>query len=304
MGLLFDSFWRAAAYCLLPRVMFLSLLPLMLMGALAVGLGYFYWDVAVAALESGLQNSAWLAPLWRWLEAWGGDHVARTLAPVLLVASMTPLLVMVCLLVVATMMTPALVRVVAQRRFPALERRQGGSMVAGLAWSLGSTLLALAALIASIPLWLIPPLVLILPPLIWGWLTYRVMAFDVLAEHATKQERVQLMQRHRAALLGMGVLTGYLGAAPTVVWASGVVFAAAFFVLVPLAIWIYTLVFAFSSLWFAHFCLMALQQLRQQAAPGSSSSSEAAITERREVIPEAVEFPAGQSTLLSSPPQP
>ena len=177
-------------------------------------------------------------------------------------------------------------------------------MVAGLVWSLGSTLLALAALIASIPLWLIPPLVLILPPLIWGWLTYRVMAFDVLAEHATKQERVQLMQRHRAALLGMGVLTGYLGAAPTVVWASGVVFAAAFFVLVPLAIWIYTLVFAFSSLWFAHFCLMALQQLRQQAAPGSSSSSEAAMTERREVIPEAAEFPAGQSTLLSSPPQP
>lgn len=304
MGLLFDSFWRAAAYCLLPRVMFLSLLPLMLMGALAVGLGYFYWDVAVATLESGLENSAWLAPLWRWLEAWGGDHVARTLAPVVLVAIMTPLLVMVCLLVVATMMTPALVRVVAQRRFPVLERRQGGSMVAGLAWSLGSTLLALAALIASIPLWLIPPLVLILPPLIWGWLTYRVMAFDVLAEHATKQERVQLMQRHRAALLGMGVLTGYLGAAPTVVWASGVVFAAAFFVLVPLAIWIYTLVFAFSSLWFAHFCLMALQQLRQQAAPGSSSSSEAAMTERREVIPEAAEFPAGQSTLLSSPPQP
>lgn len=304
MGLLFDSFWRAAAYCLLPRVMLLSLLPLMLMGALAVGLGYFYWDVAVATLESGLENSSWLAPLWRWLEAWGGDHVARTLAPVVLVAIMTPLLVMVCLLVVATMMTPALVRVVAQRRFPVLERRQGGSMVAGLVWSLGSTLLALAALIASIPLWLIPPLVLILPPLIWGWLTYRVMAFDVLAEHATKQERVQLMQRHRAALLGMGVLTGYLGAAPTVVWASGVVFAAAFFVLVPLAIWIYTLVFAFSSLWFAHFCLMALQQLRQQAAPGSSSSSEAAMTERREVIPEAAEFPAGQSTLLSSPPQP
>ena len=284
--------------------MFLSLLPLTLMGALAVGLGYFYWDVAVATLESGLQNSAWLAPLWHWLEAWGGDHVAQTLAPVLLVAIMTPLLVMVCLLVVATMMTPALVRVVAQRRFPVLERRQGGSMVAGLAWSLGSTLLALAALIASIPLWLIPPLVLILPPLIWGWLTYRVMAFDVLAEHATKQERVQLMQRHRAALLGMGVLTGYLGAAPTVVWASGVVFAAAFFVLVPLAIWIYTLVFAFSSLWFAHFCLMALQQLRQQSAPGSSSSSEAVMTERREVIPEAAELPAGQSTLLSSPPQP
>jgi hypothetical protein len=36
--------------------------------------------------------------------------------------------------------------------------------------------------------------------------------------------------------------------------------------LVPVAIWIYTLVFAFSSLWFAHFTLAALLRLRAQAA--------------------------------------
>ena len=35
-------------------------------------------------------------------------------------------------------------------------------------------------------------------------------------------------------------------------------------ILVPLAIWIYTLVFAFSSLWFSHYTLMALEQLRKQ----------------------------------------
>lgn len=62
----------------------------------------------------------------------------------------------------------------------------------------------------------------------------------------------------------MGVLSGYLGAAPGIVWASVVLFAAAFVVLIPVAIWIYTLVFAFSSLWFAHFCLAALQQLRRE----------------------------------------
>jgi hypothetical protein len=35
---------------------------------------------------------------------------------------------------------------------------------------------------------------------------------------------------------------------------------------VPLAIWIYTLVFAFSSLWFAHYCLAALEMLRAESA--------------------------------------
>ena len=160
----------------------------------------------------------------------------------------------------------ALVALVADRRFPNLERKKGGSFIASVAWSVGSTLLALVALVVSVPLWLVPPLVLVLPPLIWGWLTYRVMVFDALADHASKEERQEIFRRHRSSLLGIGIITGYLGAAPSIVWASGVVFAAAFFILVPLAIWIYTLVFAFSSLWFTHYGLAALQRLRAESA--------------------------------------
>jgi len=125
-------------------------------------------------------------------------------------------------------------------------------------------------------LWLVPPLVLILPPLIWGWLTYRVMAFDALANHATDEERQAIFREHRLQLLGMGIFAGYLGAAPSLVWASGVVFAAAFVILLPMAIWIYTLVFAFSSLWFAHYCLGALHALRRQRE-GSSVVVDAAL---------------------------
>jgi hypothetical protein len=49
-------------------------------------------------------------------------------------------------------------------------------------------------------------------------------------------------------------------------WASGVVFIALAPLMVPLAIWVYTLVFALSSLWFAHYCLAALQALRLERA--------------------------------------
>ena len=58
------------------------------------------------------------------------------------------------------------------------------------------------------------------------------------------------------------MLSGYLGAAPSVIWASGAMFVAMAPILVPVAIWVYTLVFAFSSLWFTHYALSALQQLR------------------------------------------
>lgn len=264
MGPLLDSFWRAAGYCLMPRIIALSLLPLLLITVVAAGGTYLYWPLAVAWMQALLEGSNWLQALWGWLHNFGVDNLPVMLAPLLLLMLVTPVVVIVCVLAVAVLMAPAIVDLVGQRRFAQLQRKRGGSFIASLLWSLGSTLTALMALIVSIPLWLIPPLVLVLPPLIWGWLTYRVMAFDALAEHASKAERQEIFKTHRLSLLAIGVLTGLLGAAPGIVWASGLVFAAAFLVLVPLAIWIYTLVFAFSSLWFTHFCLAALQRLREQ----------------------------------------
>ena len=270
MRLLLDSFWRAVAYCLHPRVMLLSLVPLALMVVLGAGLGYFFWDGAVAWMRAGLDAWPILSSLWSWIERAGASDVRAVLAPLAVVFAVTPLIVVVSLVVVAAFMSPALTRLVAERRFPALEEKKGASVFGSIARSVGLTLLALVALLVSVPLWLVPPLVLILPPLIWGWLTYRVMSFDALAEHASAEERGALLRAHRLPLLGIGVLCGYLGAAPSIVWASGVLFAAAFFVLVPLAIWIYTLVFAFSALWFAHYCLDALAALRAQRAAAAT----------------------------------
>ena len=273
MGLLVDSFWRAAAYCLVPRGIALSLLPLVLIAVVAGVGGWLLWADAVAWTQSALERAHWLAMLWGWLGHIGLGDPSGALAPWLVVLAALPVIVIVCVLAVAALVTPALVRLVAARRFAQLERRHGASLATSIAWAAGSTLAALAAMLVSMPLWLIPPLVLVLPPLIWGWLNYRVMAFDALSEHASKPERVAIFQRHQWQLLVIGVLCGFLGAAPGVVWLSGVVFAAAFFILVPLAIWIYTLVFVFSSLWFTHFCLAALEQLRQSPATPSGVGS-------------------------------
>ena len=275
MNLLMDAFFRALAYCLLPRVMAWSLLPLLLMAALALAGGYFYWESAVQAMQAFLLAPGWFTPAWAWLQQQGMPDISGWLAPALVLVLVTPLIVLVALLAVAFLMTPSLVALVGARRFASLERLQGGSLWQSVLWSVGSTLIALLLLLLSMPLWLFPPLLLIVPPLIWGWLTYRVMAFDALADHASRAEREELLRRHRMALLLMGVVCGYLGAAPAIVWASGLLFVAAFFILVPLAIWIYTLVFAFSSLWFIHFGLAALQQLRAEAQVASSGPSTA-----------------------------
>lgn len=266
MKALLDAFWRAAAYCLNPRVIVMSLAPLLVILLLSGALFYLYWDASIAAMRQLLESWGWLTSVWAWIGRTGAGDVTAFLAPLLVVVMITPLVVLLSLAVVAAMLSPALTRMVGRRRFPDLEHKKGASLAGSVLRSILVTLVAIVAIVLSMPLWLVPPLVLVLPPLIWGWLTYRVMSFDALAEHASAEERTTLLRQHRMRLLGIGIVCGYLGTAPSIVWASGLFFAAAFFVLVPLAIWIYTLVFAFSALWFGHYCLDALAQLRSQRA--------------------------------------
>ena len=67
----------------------------------------------------------------------------------------------------------------------------------------------------------------------------------------------------------MGVVCGYLGAAPSLLWAVSALTLVFAPVLIVVSIWLYTLVFAFSSLWFAHYLLAALQRLRAAERRGA-----------------------------------
>ena len=259
-----DSFWRAFAYCFHPRVIMLSLVPLVLMGVIVMGLGALYWDAALQSVRVWMDASSTWDWAWLWLERVGLMSLRSVVPPLLIIFAVTPFVVVMSLLAVSFMMTPALVGMVSARRFPNLERHHGGSLLQSLGWTLMSVFLALMAFVVTLPLWWLPFMALVLPPLIWGWLTYRVMVYDVLAEHASQSERIELMNRFRFQLLGIGVITGMMGAAPSLIWASGALFAAAFVVLIPVAVWVYTLVFIFSSLWFAHFLIQALDELRQE----------------------------------------
>lgn len=277
LGLWADAAWRAAAYCLHPKVVLWSLLPLALSISAAIGLGWLYWESATAAVRQGLETWSLLAPLFQWLEALGATDLRAVIAPIVVVAVAMPLLVVLSLLLVALLMTPALVRLVEQRRFAGLERRGRNALWRGLLWSVAHTAAALLMLALTLPLWLLPPLGLLVPPLIWGWLAMRVMAFDVLADHAEPAEREALLKQHRLPLWAIGLVTGLLGAAPTLVWAVG----ALTFILAPflvaVSMWLYTLVFAFSSLWFAHYLLAALQGLRHQVPPHPPASPPRAL---------------------------
>ena len=267
MKMLFDSLWRALAYGLRPGVLLRLLVPLMGGVGLVTLLGYFFWDLAVDQMRWWLQVFPYTEGLLQWLSGSSATAQQETLAPLVLAIMATPVMVLVALLAVAQFLAPMLVRLVAGRRFAVLQLVGGRASVMTVLWSLASCLLALLALLVSAPLWVIPPLWLVVPPLILGWLTHRVLPFAALISCASREERVLICKKHQLPLFLMGVVSGYLALAPCLVWmrSGGPRFASAFILLAPLAMAIYTLLFAFSSLWFTHYCLAALRVVRNGA---------------------------------------
>ena len=262
MKLLFSSFWRAVAYCLHPKVIGLSLLPLLLAGTATLGIGYLFWEAAVASVRSTLEHWSLVNSMLEWMSTFLGAGFRTAIAPLIVVALSIPVVVALTLVLVALWVTPATVTLVSRRRFAALERRHGGSWWRGLLWSLACTVAALFMVMITLPFWLVPGLALVLPPLIWGWLTARVMGFDALAEHASTPEREAILRAHRWPLLIMGIVCGFLCGIPSMIWtisASTLILAP---VLMPAVIWIYTMIFTFSALWFTHYLLAVLASLR------------------------------------------
>jgi hypothetical protein len=262
MKLLFSSFWRAVAYCLHPKVIGLSLLPLLLAGTATLGIGYLFWEAAVASVRATLEHWSLVNSMLEWMSTFLGAGFRTAIAPLIVVALSIPVVVALTLVLVALWVTPATVTLVSRRRFPALERRHGGSWWRGLLWSLACTVAALFMVMITLPFWLVPGLALVLPPLIWGWLTARVMGFDALAEHASTPEREAILRAHRWPLLTMGSVCGFLCGIPSMIWtiSAGTLILAP--VLMPAVIWIYTMIFTFSALWFTHYLLAVLASLR------------------------------------------
>lgn len=274
---MFDAFWRAVGYCLHPRVMLWSLLPVVLAGGVLAVAGWYGWEAAVDGVRHALERWQLTGVALDWLAAQRANELRAVLAPLVVVALAVPIVVVVILLLVGSSVAPAVVTLVERRRFPDLERRHGASALQSLAWGLVCALAALAALAVSVPLWVVPPLAMAVPPLVWGWLAGRVLAFDALAAHASAEERRVVLRTRRWPLLVMGMVCGVLGALPTMLWAAGAIAIVFAPLLLVGSVWLYTLVFAFAACWFAHYTLAELQRLRDAvaAAPPRGDASAA-----------------------------
>ena len=257
------SFGLALVGTMHPRMMWLSFRPFLIVSVLWGGTIWLTWTPALELLSTFLTTSIFTS----WIQdglIWAGFENARAwIAPLFFVMLLIPLICISLLVLIAFTTVPAIVKTVAlQSVYKDLECKYGGGLLGSLFYTLWSALICLALVILTLPVWWMPPLVAVLPPLLWGWLTMRLMSYDVLAKHASVEERDLLLKKYHWSLLSMGIVSGLLGAVPTFFWATSALALVLFPVVSFIAVWIYSLIFVFAALWFSHFLLAALKALR------------------------------------------
>jgi len=259
MKLFATSFGRALMAQMHIRMLLLTVLPFTLAVTLW-GLG-LWWGLQ--AMLDWLQNYfvthqafGTVGAILGWFKL---GALKTVIVPLIAIWALLPFMILTALLCVGLLSVPVIARHIGVRHFPHLEQRHGGSWWGSLWTSLYCfVVFILAWLITS----LVPPLALVMHPLLWGWLTYRIMAYDTLADYASATERHTILHAHRWPLLCIGVVAGCLGAAPTFIWLGGVLAWVLFPLLAAVSIWLYVLVFIFTALWFQYYCLSALSKLR------------------------------------------
>jgi hypothetical protein len=219
------SLLYAAANLVHPRMLWLMLWPMLVSLAL--------WGAVALALWARL--AIWLAAiLERWLESamffvqLDLANAAIIAAHVVLFLLFVPLVYLTAVFILSLFGMQKMVEHVAGRAFPALERRRGGG-VAGSGWNALVAFFGMIGLgLASLPLWLLPPLWPLIPIAIFGWVNQRLLRYDALAEHADGEEMARLFRKERGSMYLLGVLMALTAYIPLVGLVAPVLFGLAF----------------------------------------------------------------------------
>ena len=215
----------------------LLLLPMLLSVMLWVGVAVVFWASWVAHLNSLIQAT----PVEQWVATGVFAILSHYLITFLLVLLLVPVIYVTALVITAVFVMPMMVNHAAQKYYPELERRQGGSAMGSVWNSMLAIFVYVVGWLLVLPLWLFSPFAMVLPVILFAYLNQRLFRYDALAEHASREEYQLILERSTGKLYLLGVTTGMLQYIP----------------LLNLVTPIYI------GLAFIHLCLDELKQLRE-----------------------------------------
>lgn len=208
------AYGRALRSLLQPGILLHLLWPTLVAVAFWIAVAWLGWDAVGAGVERLFVEVGWL----NWiLQRWEASAVAGAIfVKVVLVLLLIPLIYGTALFIVAVFALPLMLERVAEKDYPGLEKRNGGT----LAGSIGNALLAVAVFLAgwivTLPLWLVPGMGIVLPLLLSGYLNYRGFSYDALSAHAGTDEIDAVLARERGGLYLAGIVAGLLAFVPVI----------------------------------------------------------------------------------------
>jgi hypothetical protein len=153
-------------------------------------------------------------PPMTWLAAWGLVWLATFLAWLGGWLAIFAVAYLCASLLAAIVIMPLLLKHLSETEYRDLAPMGRDSFVAATVNSLGAALIFIVAWLATIPLWLIPGLSLLIPLLLMAWLNRRTFAYDALSLHASDAEWSCLRAQHKLPLFLLGLVMAVLAHVP------------------------------------------------------------------------------------------
>lgn len=243
------AFFRAIASQLHPRMLALLLVPFAVAIFFWIVVALVVWDPLVEFLRAEFfEGGGAVAWIYTQAESIGFEGFRGVVTAVVALLLVVPLMFVSALLLIAVFAMPAVSSHLGGGRYRDLERRGSWAVGASLWNALSATAIFIVGYLLTLPLWLIPPLGLLVPWIWWAWLTARVMRFDSLVEFADASERRAAIRRHRWPFFALALMVTALNYVPPL------------FLITPVL----------SALAFAHYSLAVLRDERALALAGGA----------------------------------
>ncbi|MEK6664383.1 MAG: EI24 domain-containing protein [Pseudomonadota bacterium] len=240
MDTILDALGKGLKSQLQPKMLALTLWPMLLALLFWGGVFWWFWDVWAGSLVI-LTQEVGLEPR---LAGWGFAWIAHWLITLLLLSLLLPAVYVTSLLFAAVFAMPVMLSFVVARDYPDLEMKRGGTFMGSVWNGLIAVGVFLILWIITLPLWLIPFGVLVVPTLLSAYLNQRLFMYDALMDHASREEFEQIKVRANGRLFGLGAILGFVHYIPILNFFTPI----------------------YIGLVYIHFCLGELQRLREKPA--------------------------------------
>ena len=209
MTQILDAIVRAFRDLFQFKVLWIVIWPMLASVLLWLVLGVVFWNTFSGWIASDLT----VIGVQEWLEGLKPRWVANVIQITAHLILFVPLVFTTALLITAFFAMPALIRLVADRDYPHLQRENGGSNIGNLLNAALAIGVFIAIWVLSLPLWLIG-IGVIVPFVAATYLNQRLFRFDAVAEHASNEEMKSMFSTYQPSWWGLGLFTGLLQFVP------------------------------------------------------------------------------------------